>query len=196
MGGLIVFGKVLYRDYDLLASTSFACAALLIYEPFYIYNAGFQLSFGAVFGIAVLTAPVERALTLAATKLRIKKLTSINSLASCVAATAATTPLLLYHFQVVSVYAILINMIIIPTASVLVVFGLLTGLAGLIWLPAASFLAGVSFYMLKFYDALCAFFNDLPFSVLQTKQVSVFICLLMYCVIGCFAVRLSRFKDY
>ena len=64
MGGVLLGAKIIHRKYDLLASVSFACIALLLYEPLYLFNLGFQASFGAVFGIGILTAPVERFLIL------------------------------------------------------------------------------------------------------------------------------------
>ncbi|MCL2455925.1 MAG: ComEC/Rec2 family competence protein [Defluviitaleaceae bacterium] len=59
MGGILVGAKLFHRDYDLLASVAWACVILLLYEPLYLYSVGFQLSFGAVFGIGLLTAPIE-----------------------------------------------------------------------------------------------------------------------------------------
>jgi competence protein ComEC len=189
MGAVFVLAKIIFRDYDLPSSTSFACIALLIYEPLYLYDAGFQLSFGAVFGIAFLTQPVERGLSRLVRGFPYK-----NALASGIAATFATYPILMYHFREISTYGVLVNLFIIPTASLLVVSGLIVGVAGLFFIPAAIFLAGVSYYLLMFYDIVCSFFNGLPFALIQTGPPSLLICALVYAAIGCFAMALSRFE--
>jgi competence protein ComEC len=189
MGAVLVLAKLIFRDYDLPSSTAFACVALLIYEPLYLYDAGFQLSFGAVFGIAFLTAPVERGLSRIMHGFPYK-----NALASGIAATLATYPVLMYHFQEISTYGVLANLFIIPTASLLVVSGLIVGLAGMFFIPAAMFLAGISYYLLMFYDIVCSFFNSLPFAQIQTGPPSLLICALVYAATGCFAMALSRFE--
>jgi ComEC/Rec2-related protein len=190
MGAVFVFSKLIFRDYDLPSSTSFACIALLIYEPLYLYDAGFQLSFGAVFGIAFLTAPVERGLSRIMRGFPYK-----NALASGIAATLATYPILMYHFQEISTYGVIVNLFIIPTASLLVVSGLIVGIAGLFFIPAAMFLAGVSYYMLMFYDIICNFFNGLPYAQIQTGPPNLMICALVYAAIACFAMALSKFNN-
>jgi competence protein ComEC len=190
MGGVLVFARVLYREYDLLASVSFAGIVLLLYEPMYLFDAGFQLSFGAVSGIAVMTNPVERGLSLLRCPKSIK-----TALAANIAATAATFPILSYHFYYLSPYSIIVNCIILPTAAVLVVFGLLVGLVGLIWLPAGMFLSGVIYYLLLFYDFVCNFFTGLPGAVLKTGCCGLMVCAAAYCVMAAFGFTMAGFGD-
>lgn len=50
---VLQFGYMFYRKYNLIGSTAFACLALLIFNPYYIYDIGFQYSFGCVFTIGM-----------------------------------------------------------------------------------------------------------------------------------------------
>ncbi|MCL2048994.1 MAG: ComEC family competence protein [Defluviitaleaceae bacterium] len=195
MGGFFVGAKLLYRDYDLLASTAWACILLLVYEPLYLFNVGFQLSFGAVFGIAVLTVPIERVLEMAgglflrstpATQPR-KKHDLVGGMimerfcpvvAVSIAAYAPTSIVFAYHFYEFPLYAVLGNLVIMPTVSLILVLGFLVGLGGLVFLPAAGLFSGVIFYILKFYEAAAMFFSALPFSMVLSGGGNVLVAML------------------
>jgi ComEC/Rec2-related protein len=190
MGGVLVFAKVLYRDYDLLTTISWACIALLLYEPLMIYNVGFQLSFGAVYGIAVLTAPIERLLTLARMpaygKFR-------NGLAVGMAASFSTYIVLAHHFYEIPLYSVFANVIIIPFVVALLVLGVITGLVGLVWLPAAALPGGVVFYILQLYEWVGRFFGALPFAMIRTGGGSVAVSLAGVTVLLLFVYVMNGF---
>jgi len=165
MAGILVFSKVLRRDYDLLASVSVVGVVLLIYEPLYLFNMGFQLSFGAVYGIATLTTPVERLLGF----MKMRPLGGFRgSFAVGISATFATYVIFIYHFYEIPLYSIFGNLIIMPTATLLLVLGILVGLLGLIWLPLAELLAGPIYFILASYEIGAGFVGSLPSATLLT----------------------------
>lgn len=59
---IMIVSKALVRRYDMINSISVTALILLIYNPAYIFSAGFQLSFLAVTTIAAVTDPVTRLL--------------------------------------------------------------------------------------------------------------------------------------
>jgi len=165
MAGILVFSKVLRRDYDLLASVSVVGVVLLIYEPLYLFNMGFQLSFGAVYGIATLTTPIERLLGF----MKMRPLGGFrSSFAVGISATFATYVIFVYHFYEIPIYSIFGNLIIMPTATLLLVLGILVGLIGLIWLPLAELLAGPIYFILASYEIGARFVGSLPSAMLLT----------------------------
>jgi len=165
MGGVLIFGKILYRRYDLLTAASWAGVALLLYEPLFVFNVGFQLSFVAVFGIGLLTAPVDRLLA----KLRFPKWGQFRSgLAVNIAAVASTYPVFAFHFYEIPLYSIVGNIIIAPTTTIILVAGVVIGLLGLVWTAGATFIAGTVYYILWFYEISSYFFSNLPFSMVLT----------------------------
>ncbi|MCL2501119.1 MAG: ComEC family competence protein [Defluviitaleaceae bacterium] len=190
MGGALVFAKVLYRDYNLLTGISWACAALVLYEPLMVYNVGFQLSFGAVYGITLLTDPIERLLVWvrlpAYGKFR-------NGLAVSMAATFSTYVILAHHFYEIPLYSIFANVIIIPFVVALLVTGVVTGLVGLVWQPAAAVTGSVVFYILQLYEWVGRFFGALPFAVVRTGGGSVFVSLAGLAVLLIFAYVMNGF---
>ena len=55
-----IMGFYLKRPFDLLSSLALSFIMLLIYNPFLLFSASFQMSFLAVCGIAFLTDPLGR----------------------------------------------------------------------------------------------------------------------------------------
>ncbi|MCL2839557.1 MAG: ComEC family competence protein [Defluviitaleaceae bacterium] len=167
MGGVLVAAKILYREYNLLVSVSWACIALLIYEPLYLFNAGFQLSFSAVFGMGILSAPIERAL------IKVRKVLPLgknlrSSLSYGIAAVFTTYNVFMFHFYEIQLYSIIGNLIIMPTTSLILVLGVAVGLVGLVWMPAAMILSGAVYFILRFYELGATFFSALPHAMLLT----------------------------
>jgi len=191
MGGVLVFGKVLSREYDLMAAVSWACIALLMYEPLFLFNVGFQLSFVAVFGIAILVKPVERLLAM----LRMPSGSFRSGLAVNIAAVTATYPVFAFHMYEISLYSVIGNMIIAPTTTVILVLGLAIGLVGLITIPVATFMAGTVYYILRFYDIASSFFARLPFAMTPTSGGNLLIAGLGASVLLLFAYVFNSFGD-
>jgi len=191
MGGVLVFGRILYRDYDLLASVSFAGIALLVYEPLYLFNLGFQLSFGAVFGIGVLKTPIERALMLLkfpAGKFR-------GSLSVGISAVVASYIIFAHHLYEIPLYSVIGNIVIMPTVTVLLVLGVLVGLIGLVWMPGAGILAGPVYYILRFYEVASNFFASLPGAMALTGGGSIAVTAAGVGVLLAFAFAFSGFGE-
>ena len=173
MAGVAVFGRVLYRDRDSLASVSFACILLLLFEPLYLFAIGFQLSFGTVFGLILLTKPTERALA----RLGMPPGKFRPFLAYNIVATMSTYPILAFYFSYISTYSILVNIIIMPTATILVITGFLMGITGLFSTILAQFLAGTIYFLLQFYEAVIRFFLALPASTILLGNWGLFVTL-------------------
>lgn len=196
MGGVLVGAKLLHREYDLLASVAVACAALLIFEPLYLFGAGFQLSFGAVFGIGVLTAPVERLLAwLKFPKRNAAWLKFRKSLAVGIAAVVSTYIVFAFHFYEIPLYSVLGNLVIMPTVTVILVLGVVVGLVGPVFMPAAAVLSGAVYFILRFYEAAATFFSNLPHAMLLTGGGNIFISALGVLVLATFAWAMHEFGE-
>ncbi|MCL2287042.1 MAG: ComEC/Rec2 family competence protein [Firmicutes bacterium] len=192
MGGVLVFGKILSRKYDLITAVSWACVALLLYEPLYLFNVGFQLSFAAVFGIGVLTAPVERLLT----KLHFPQWGKFRSgLGVSIAATVATYPVFAFHMYEIQLYSVIGNVIIAPTTTIILVTGLVVGLLGLVWTGGATILAGTVYFILRFYEITSSFFAGLPNAMLLTGGGSLIVTGLGVTVLLAFAYTFNGFGE-
>ena len=191
MGGVLVFGRILYRDYDLLASVSLAGIVLLIYEPLFLFNLGFQLSFGAVFGIGILKTPIERGLAL----LKLPAGNFRGSLAVGIAAVVASYVAFQHHLYEIPLYSVIGNIVIMPTVTILLVMGAMVGLVGLIWMPGAMVLAGPVYYILRFYELVSSFFSALPGAMVLTGGGSLIVTVAATFVLLAFAFTFSGYGE-
>ena len=170
MCSVSVFGKILFRDYDLITALSWAAVILLIFEPLYLWSVGFQLSFGAVYGIGLMKLPLERAIVKLYGRSKLG-----GSLAVGIAAVVSTYIVFAFHFYEINTYSLLGNLVIAPTVSLLLVLGLVMGLVGLVWMPLAGVLSGPLYFILRFYEMSAQFFYTLPFALLPTGGGSLII---------------------
>jgi competence protein ComEC len=130
---IILIGRLLDRKADLLNSLGCSAILLLIWNPLYLFDIGFQLTYCATLGI-VLLYPSLITLIPVARRSRIVQLILISF-----AAQMATAPLSAYHFNRVAVWAFIPYIPLIP----IVAGSLFSGLLGLIffkWTAVSSFL--------------------------------------------------------
>jgi len=145
---IIYFISILLdRQRNLYNTLAVAALVILLVSPPSLFDVSFQLSFAAVLAILYL-APRFSELLPKPHPLLLKKPSPYQTLSSqlkvfivvSLAAMIGTWPLVAYHFNRISVVGLLSNLIIVPLAGFVVILGLITSLAALIWLPVASLL--------------------------------------------------------
>ena len=96
----------LRRCSDLLTSVSFAAFIILTYQPYQLFNSGFQLSFLALCGIAFFTGPIASV--------------TGEAIAVMLAVQMGTIPVIAYSYCSINPLSMFINVPVILLASVLV----------------------------------------------------------------------------
>lgn len=103
-----------------LSGLFFSAFCLLVYDPSYLYNLGFQLSYLAMIGIYLYYD-----LILAWCTFRLSWLQSLwAGTALGLAATLTTLPLSLYHFHVYPNYAQIANLLLMTLSSLVLIVGM------------------------------------------------------------------------
>ena len=122
----LYLSRILYGRYDLLTSLCWAVIVILLTQPLYLYDIGFQLSAMSVFGIATVYLRINRALARRKINRFFRWIISTMSLSfSCVVATLFFNA---YYFKSVALLGIVVNVFAIPlvfVAFVLTIVGLL-----------------------------------------------------------------------
>ncbi len=176
-------------QYDLLTSICFAAAVIAAAQPAQLFTAGFCLSFSATLGIALFYPSFTKGLS------HVKFVPRRINQALCVWASAqiGIMPFLIYFFHTVQLYGALGNLPVVPLSSIVTVGGLLSGLMGLIFLPAGRAIAWVVRWVCVLIEAIARFFTGLPAAqiTLQTTRLSlifgwcfVVIVLSRYCLLS------------
>lgn len=114
MISILLYSQIVHQPYDSINSLSCAMFILLLINPYYLFNIGFQLSFLASFSIIVFSP-------------RIKDLFYprdnyiISSLSSILGVQLGLIPIQLYYFNSFNLVSILANLIFIPLLSLALV---------------------------------------------------------------------------
>jgi len=120
MGLLLLAAMLLDRKSQLMNALALAALALLAWRPGDLWDPGFQLSFAATAGIIYL-APATTAWLAA----RGWPAWLATAVAVSVGAQAAVTPVMLIHFNQLSLIGIVANLIVVPLAAVATTLGML-----------------------------------------------------------------------
>jgi len=178
MGFAALIAIGLKRKVKQLGSLIVAATLLLLFNPLWIWDLGFQLSFLATLGL-ILTVP-------AITK-RLGWLppTIASLIAVPLAATVWTLPLQLYVFGVVPPYAILLNIIVTPLISVISIGGIVSGIAALILPVSGSVLASVLHYPTDLLIKIVEFFSNLPGNSVAVGRIAIWQVIIIYGLLFC-----------
>lgn len=146
MMGLSFLAGAFGRTYDLPSAMAVPGMGLILWKPYVLTQASFQLSFLAVFAIFFPGAYLSK---------RWKLKGACQNVWTSVSIQLVTLPAVLYHSFEIPVYSILLNLVVVPLMTYVLVSGIL-GLAGsFVWVPLGTFLLGGAHYILAFYKMAC-----------------------------------------
>jgi len=146
MGVLFILAMYVGRP-NVVLNTLFVSALLMtLYNPLTLWDVGFQLSFLATLGLVTLVSPLEHGAAALLNRLGVTSLPRAASVLNeallvTIAAQIITTPLIIYQFGRFSAVSLLTNFLIVPVQPLVMIFGGLATLAGLIWLPLGQLVA-------------------------------------------------------
>jgi competence protein ComEC len=183
MGFGALIGLLLKRKVKQLGSLLVAATLLLLFNPLWIWDLGFQLSFLATLGLIVTAPPIVQRLGWLPPAIA-------SLIAVPLAATIWTLPIQIFVFGVVPAYSLLLNIITTPLISIVSIGGIISALLALVWTEAGSFLAGLLHYPADWLIQLVEFFGKLPGNSVAVGSISTWQLLAIYMLI--FLVWLMR----
>ena len=193
---LTVGAKITGRIYDMPTGLAVAAMMLLGESGAYLYSSGFLMSFCAVLGIGVVFPALQN---LTGERSRpSKKHSGLNKIQTALLSSASVQivmlPVLLYFYGEVSLAGIFLNLLVLPTAWIVLVSGVTTVLAGMLYIPAGTLTAVPGRGLLFLYEKLCMVTVRLPFSNWITGKPQLW---QIWCYVGilCAVVWISRRKE-
>lgn len=180
---LMVLGDLLSRKnntYNTLAASAFI---LLLVNPFYLWDIGFQLSYLAVLSIVWISGPLYRAVYFSSRPLRyVWQLIAIT-----LSAQVLTTPVILYHFHQFPNLFLITNLLIVPLSG-LVLYACIFLLLISPFHSIAS-LTGILIQKILWLMNQCIlFFDRWSFAVtnhIELHSIQVILYYLLVVAIGC-----------
>ncbi len=170
------------RSNDMLSAAGLAAVILLMQNTAGLYDAGFQMSFGCILSV-ILLAPFFQKL-LGCDNMEGWKKAVLEMPASSLAISIGTLPVSCFHYYQFSPYAPLLNLLVLPTMSILVVSGIAGAFAGCLCTQAGIFAAAPCHYLLRLYTFACKLVRQLPGSVLVTGRPQPALIVCYYAVIA------------
>ncbi len=184
-----LIGRMGYRQVNSLWTVSASFIIMLLMNPAQLTSASFQLSFSAVLGIVIVGSWLRGRLH------PVHRLTESlwGTLSMSVGAQTGVLLAQMYWFYELPTVGLLLNLLLIPFASVLVSLYWLT-LALMWWEPAAALLGGAAGLMTDFMLGAIQWLQDQGFGALWTGQANAVTmlgwCMAMLAV--CALVRVSK----
>ncbi|NJN04297.1 MAG: DUF4131 domain-containing protein [Leptolyngbyaceae cyanobacterium RM1_1_2] len=166
MGGGALIGLATERKVNPLGCLLIAVTGLLLLQPTWVWDIGFQLSVAATFGLIVTAQPIAEWLDWLPSP-------AAALIAVPLAASLWTAPLQLYHFNTLPTYGLLLNVITTPLISIISLGGVITGMIAIVWQSGGGAIAGLFYYPIHLLIALVDFCNRQPGSSLAIAQVSL-----------------------
>ncbi|KPL58632.1 DNA internalization-related competence protein ComEC/Rec2 [Rossellomorea vietnamensis] len=179
---ILILGKKTSRNIGVIDSLAAVFLLIVLYEPFLVYNVGFQLSFAVSFSLVLSSRTILQASS------SFKQMVTVT-----VVAQLSSIPFVIYHFYEFSLIGFLTNLLYVPLFSIIILpMAIITylvtsvGSAGWSMIPYEILLEGIQWLS----SAVASF----PFSTLIMGRPN-FVFLLGYLILIYFAfVGLERRK--
>lgn len=171
------------RTYDLPTSLAVAAAVVVLWQPLYLLDAGFLLSFGAILGI-VLVYPVLDGFQAAP-----------KALCAGLSIHLMLLPVMLYYYFEFPLYSLLLNLLVVPLMSVILGAGIAGSALSVLWAGGGMGILQACKGILWVYEKACGLSMELPAARIVTGQpgkmwmAAYYIVLLGGCMAGLACIR-------
>lgn len=186
------FISLLNRERMSLNALALAAVMILLFNPLYFYDVGFQMSFMSVLFILLFYMPILRLMPDS-----VRGLPVVSWLwqmaAVSIAAQIGVAPLVAFYFGRFSCYFLLTNFIVIPAATVILYGAVLSVPLSLTPILHHWLTAGLLFVVMLLNRGV-SFVASLPGASVEGIHINVLQLILVYIIIATLAVFLSMLK--
>lgn len=175
-------GLLINRYSDMLSNVSLAFLFSLIINPYIIYSISFMLTFMAVFSICVTNKPIDNMLSKFIKNKFIKNLSSVFFMSLFI--TLFTLPIVVKYFKSVNLLSPIINVIVVPLVTPIIILGIITIILSSLGLTILSKCTGLILGLLvKFLMFLTNTLNETMLITINFNSGDIFIFILTLFVI-------------
>lgn len=186
MLGVSFWAGILGRTYDLPSAICVPAIGILLWKPFMLTQASFQLSFLAVGAMFVPGDVLAK---------KWKWKSALERIWISLSLQIVTLPFVLLHSYEVPVFGILLNFVVVPLMSYVLISGILGVAGGFVWKGLGILLLGGAHWILGLYEWLCRGMQKIPnanvvLGAPEHWKILMYVCL----IIGgtCLVFRLGK----
>lgn len=163
MFSLVAVSQMFTKEGNIYNTLGFAGFVLLLFDPYLIYSVGFQLSFAAVVGIVYLQPKIYRLVDF--NNWLIDKAWAITCVS--IAAQLATFPLSAYYFHQFPTYFLFSNLVVIPSAFVMLISGMAMLAIDSIFHELGLIIGQMLYYFMWVVNELISLVDIMPNSLIE-----------------------------
>ena len=178
MFSCIVIGENFARRSTIYNSLAASAFLLLCYNPYFLWDVGFQLSYFAVLGIVIFQRPIYHLLYIK--NKWINKIWALMSVS--LAAQVFTFPVCIYYFHQFPTLFLFTNIIMVPLSTLILFVEI--ALVALSWIPGIGVLIGkLTWLLVWLMNKIILWFNGLPFALWDRISASVTSTIVLYLLV-------------
>ncbi len=186
MTDVYLLGLILDREADSLNTLALSAIGLLLWQPLFLFDVGFQLTFVATGAILV---AVDR---LPLASLPVPWRWAATPVVLSVAAFLGTAPILALTFHRLSLIGILANLPIVPLSGALTGAGMLFAVLATVIPHSLGWFAVVIGWLIDLLVSVAEWFARLPFASVQLFSPSMPMIICYYAAIGAAMAAMGR----
>jgi competence protein ComEC len=184
---LVLFAKNIFRQAVLFNTLAASAFLLICFDPFWIFDTGFQLSYAAVLSLGLFSKPVRGMI-----RLKNKMLKALWDAASVsIAAQILTTPISIYYFHRFPSYFLFANLLAVPLSSIILICGIFLCLCAPVQ-PVAQWIGRLLGFLIRLLNGFIEKVSHLPGAVLGNLNYNLISIILLYFILFSFYHYLRR----
>lgn len=200
MGGLALLARQLGRRQMALNALLTVAMVMCLWNPLYISDAGFQLSFFATLGLILYAEPFSNftgGLLARFIKNDISRLTRMlnDNVVLTFAAQLTTIPIMAYHFKRISLLSFIANPFILPAQPAVMILGGLAVFTSLFIFPLGQVLAWIAWPFATYTIRVVELFDRVPHGTIHLGDFSIWFAVLFYAALLGITFNWSRLKE-
>lgn len=202
MGSLALFAKEVGRRQAALNTLLAVALFMCLWNPLYLWDVGFQLSFFATLGLILYADPFSQFANGIITRYfpasAAEKFASLFSefVLLTLAAQVTTIPIMAYHFQRISLVSFLANPFILPAQPAVMILGGLAVLLSLVWFPLGQIAAWVTWPFVVYTIRMVEIFDRVPHGTIFLGELSIWFVILVYAVLFAVTFGGAQIKEW
>lgn len=202
MGSLALVAKQVGRRQFALNTLLAVALVMCLWNPLYLWDVGFQLSFFATLGLILYADPfsqfanriIARVFPASAAEKSAELFSEFVLLT--LAAQVTTIPIMAYHFQRISLVSFIANPFILPPQPAVMILGGFAVLLSLIWFPLGQIAAWVAWPFVVYTIRMVELFDRVPHGTIFLGKLSIWFVIVVYVMLFSATFGVGRIKEW
>ncbi|MCX7921922.1 MAG: DNA internalization-related competence protein ComEC/Rec2 [Clostridia bacterium] len=174
----VLVGQMLRRETDVITSIAFAAMLLMFYNPYSIFDIGFQLSFAATLSLIMFYKSIKSFIDF-------KYIPNFiaDVMAATLAAQVGVLPITTFYFNKISLISVVSNILAVPVVQIISILGFVMAILGQINVVLSQILGYINYTFLTFVLYVTKISSELPYATIKVITPSVPIIIVYYILI-------------